>query len=252
MTNVTKLKEPTVLDPQQLLQQAIASGASIETLDRLLTMQERWQSNQAKRSFSTAIAAFKANAPKVLKTVEVGFDSRRTGDRTSYKHEDLADLMAVVDPVLAQHGLWVRWKIATLENGKVRVTCVIGHNDGHSEADNFLEAAPDTSGNKNPVQAIGSTVSYLQRYTLKATLGLAAAKDDDGRASGAPAGGLSADQIAELQSRLDLLNDDGVEKFLQLADVLAVKDVPAIKFESAKARLDKWLKEGKYKEEKAT
>jgi hypothetical protein len=238
--NVTKLKD-AVLDPLQLLQQAIASGASIETLDRLLTMKERWEGNQAKKSFSTAIAAFKANAPKVLKTVEVGFDSRRTGDRTSYKHEDLADLMAVVDPALAQHGLWVRWKIATLENGKVRVTCVIGHNDGHSEADNFLEAAPDTSGNKNPVQAIGSTVSYLQRYTLKATLGLAAAKDDDGRGGGSPGGVISDAQADLIRDKLKGFSGESVDGFLKKVGVPSVSDILAVQYDSCIRHLDKQI-----------
>ena len=37
----------------------------------------------------------------------------------------------------------------------------------------------DQSGNKNGFQAIGSAVTYLQRYTLKSALGLSAEVDDD-------------------------------------------------------------------------
>jgi hypothetical protein len=150
--------------PPKLLEQAIASGASIEVIERLLAMQERWEATQARKAFNTAIAAFKSNPPAILKTVEVGYDGRG-GSRTSYKHEDLAELLAVVDPALAAHGLWVRFKIDSTD--KVTVICIIGHVDGYSEEASKLSAAPDTSGSKNSIQAIGSTVSYLQRYTLK-------------------------------------------------------------------------------------
>ena len=45
-----------------------------------------------------------------------------------------------------------------------------------------MAAGPDGSGGKNAIQAIGSTVSYLERYTLLAATGLATEdQDDDGR-----------------------------------------------------------------------
>ena len=45
-----------------------------------------------------------------------------------------------------------------------------------------MSAPADSSGSKNPVQQIGSTMTYLQRYTLIGALGLTTAdKDDDGR-----------------------------------------------------------------------
>ena len=165
-------------EPRSLLEKAIASGAGVDVIERLMDMQERWEDNQARKAFNAAIAAFKKAPPAILKNVEVGYAGNR--GRTSYKHEDLSELLAAVDPALAEHGLWVRFRIDSADN-KVTVTCVVGHCDGYSESNSTLTAAPDTSGSKNQVQAIGSTVSYLQRYTLKAALGLAAARDDDGR-----------------------------------------------------------------------
>ena len=49
------------------------------------------------------------------------------------------------------------------------MTCVVSHRLGHSE-ENTLTAGRDESGNKNNIQAVGSTITYLQRYTLKAAL----------------------------------------------------------------------------------
>jgi hypothetical protein len=68
----------------------------------------------------------------------------------------------------------------------VKVTCILSHKDGHRE-ETTLSGPFDHSGNKNAVQAIGSGVAYLQRYTLKAAVGVAAGHDDDGRSSGTPA-----------------------------------------------------------------
>jgi len=45
------------------------------------------------------------------------------------------------------------------------------------------------SGNKNPIQAIASTVSYLERYTLLAITGLTTKDmDDDGKNAGGAIG----------------------------------------------------------------
>ncbi len=85
-------------------------------------------------------------------------------------------------PKMAALGLSFRWRTDS-DDGVVKVSCIISHRDGHSE-ETTLSAKPDGSGSKNAIQAIGSAVTYLQRYTLKAALGIAASKDDDGAAAG--------------------------------------------------------------------
>ena len=101
---------PRALEPRSLLEKAIASGAGVDVIERLMDMQERWEDNQARKAFNAAIAAFKKAPPAILKNVEVGFG------KTSYKHEDLAELLAAVDPALAEHGLWVRFRIGSANN----------------------------------------------------------------------------------------------------------------------------------------
>jgi ERF superfamily len=161
--------------PMQLLDQAISKGANVETLERLLALQERWEKNQARKAFDAAIASAKADIPVIFKDQEVDFTS--TKGRTHYQYEDLPGIARVIDPVLAKHGLNYRFR-TTNNASSVTVTCVLSHRDGHSE-ENSLSAGFDLSGNKNPIQAIGSTVTYLQRYTVKAALGLSASADDD-------------------------------------------------------------------------
>jgi len=237
--NVVKL--PAVPSPPQLLQEALAKGASIDIIDKLLTAQERWEKMQATKAFNTAVAAFKADPdrPTILKNVTVSFDSR--GGNTSYKHEDLADLLAAVDPALAKHGLWVRFKIHSGE--RITVKCILGHADGYSEEASELSSAPDNSGGKNPIQAIGSAVSYLQRYTLKAALGLAAAKDDDGAGSGGARNGsvVSDEQATAIREKLKGFPGKSVNTFLTKAGALSVSDILAVKYDSCIRYLDKQI-----------
>jgi hypothetical protein len=53
------------------------------------------------------------------------------------------------------------------------MTCRLTHRDGHCEECTTPAAPPDTGPGRNAVQAIGSTLTYLQRYSLVMLLGLA-------------------------------------------------------------------------------
>src|SRR5215472_5733019 len=168
----------TPSSPLDMLSRAVMTGASPDTIERLLALYERWEKAQAKKAYDKAIAAAKAELPIIIKNRQVSFGS----GRTSYKHEDLAEIDQAITPILSKHGLSYRFR-THVEGSTITVTCVIAHENGYEEQVS-LPGPADASGSKNAIQAIGSTVTYLQRYTLKAALGLAAAKDDDGRASG--------------------------------------------------------------------
>ena len=54
----------------------------------------------------------------------------------------------------------------------------------HAIAWHIRETSPDDSGGKNPIQSIGSTITYLERYTILALTGLATKEqDDDGKSA---------------------------------------------------------------------
>lgn len=167
------------LPPSSLLERAVASGAHIEVIERLMGLQERWQANRAKQAFDCAMATLRTELPPIVKSNTVDFTTAR--GRTSYKYEDLHGVTEALTPVMAKHGLSFRWR--TQPGDPVTVTCIVSHREGHSE-ECALSAPRDDSGNKNAIQALGSAITYLQRYTLKAALGVAAAQDDDGQSAG--------------------------------------------------------------------
>lgn len=163
----------------EMLSHAVASGAGIETLERLMAMQERYETREAEKAFTQAMAKFKENPPEIFKNKEVSFLDVR------YKHATLDQVASVLGKALAEHGLSFRWDTKQDGNG-ITVTCILTHVQGHKESVT-LTAGADTSGKKNSIQGVGSTVSYLQRYTLMAITGTASQDvDDDGQGSEEP------------------------------------------------------------------
>lgn len=152
--------------------------ADLDKLERMLVMKERVDAQNARIAFSHALASARKDMPTIVKDAVVDFTSNK--GRTHYKHETLAGIAKQIDPILAANGLSYRFRTGQ-QNG-VSVTCIIEHVQGHLE-ETTLSASPDQSGNKNGFQAIGSAVTYLQRYTLKAALGLSAEVDDDAQSA---------------------------------------------------------------------
>jgi hypothetical protein len=215
MNAVEKIEPQTAnapIVPSDLLHRAVASGANIEVLEKLMGLQERWEANQARKAFDTAIASAKAKIGVISKNRRVDFTSNR--GRTNYSYEDLAEIARTVDPALGEFGLSYRFRTAALSPDTIAVTCRVSHRDGYSE-ETTLPGTHDTSGNKNSIQALGSAVTYLQRYTLKAALGLAASVDDDGQAVGAKNTPPDSDDYVE---RWTIFLEDAVS-----ADEIALK-----------------------------
>jgi len=221
------------ITPMGLIEKAIAQGASVEQVSQLLELQERWDANQARKEFDAAIASAKAEIPTIAKTRTVNFTSSK--GRTHYRHEDLAEIARVVTPILAKHGLSYRFRTSSPPNEPVTVTCIISHRAGHSE-ENTLAAGRDESGNKNSIQGVGSTITYLQRYTLKSALGLAAGEDDDGQSAeqGQP---ITDEQRDELLTLIGETETD-IEAFCKYMQVESLSDLPGSKFNQAKSALN--------------
>lgn len=172
--------QPTGITPMSMIDRAITAGASMEVLEKLMDLQERYEAKQARKAFDRAMADAKAEIPTITKNRAVDFTSQK--GRTNYRYEDLESVASAVGPVLSKYGLSYRYRATSNVNEPVTVTCIISHRDGHFE-ELTLAAGRDDSGNKNSIQAISSTMTYLQRISLKAALGLAVSNDDDGQSS---------------------------------------------------------------------
>jgi len=172
---------PAQASPNAVIMMAMQKGYTPELIEKMIQLQERFEANEARKAYHEAMAAFKADPPDIGKDKKVSFD---VGNRTtSYTHASLANVTEKINKALSIQGLSAGWTTVQADKG-ITVTCTITHRLGHSESTS-LTAAPDTSGSKNAIQAVGSTVSYLERYTILALTGLATRDmDDDGKGNG--------------------------------------------------------------------
>jgi hypothetical protein len=183
--------------PADLLRVAMDQGADLDRLEKLMELQLKWEANEARKSYVAAMAAFKASAPTIYKDKRVAFKD------TKYAHATLGNVVDIIVPELGKHGLFHKWDTKQGDAGQVEVTCTIQHANGHRES-TTLRCMEDTSGSKNAIQAMGSAVTYLQRYTLLALTGLAAQdQDDDGQGGTEQAN----KEAIELRNELALLDD---------------------------------------------
>ncbi|MDP9992016.1 hypothetical protein J2W28_001044 [Variovorax boronicumulans] len=166
--------------PFGMMLTALGRGASLDLVESAMKLQERWEANEARKAFVKAMADFKAEPLEIFKRKQVGYTTK-DGDFVGYKHAELSHITDVVVPAMARHGLSHRWDLQQ-GGGRIVVICTITHRLGHSESVS-LDGSPDSSGKKNSIQQVASTITYLQRYTLLAATGLATKDDadDDGR-----------------------------------------------------------------------
>lgn len=190
MNAVMKHEDVEVLDamPSQALavaanpymamaQQALTLG-KVDQLGQLLDLQQKWEADQARKAFVAAMAGFKSEPMEILKSKQVSFQTSK--GKTEYKHAELSDVTAAVVPAMSRHGLSHAWAVKQ-EGARITVACTLTHAMGHRESVE-ITAAPDDSGGKNSIQAVASTISYLQRYTLLSITGMATTgMDNDGR-----------------------------------------------------------------------
>lgn len=163
--------EITTIDnsPSKLMEIAINQNADVEKLEKLMAMQERWDANNARKAYFEALTRFQAKCPVIKK--------RKAGH--NYMYAPLSDIVQQIKEPLQSCGLSFRFEQSHAD--AIEITCVVTHVDGHSERTS-MKADADTSGSKNTIQAAGSAVTYLQRYTLIGALGITTADEDmDGR-----------------------------------------------------------------------
>lgn len=224
-TEMTALAEAT---PMHMLAIAVQQGADIAKIEKLMELQERWEKNQARKAYVAAMAAFKANPPTIVKNKHVSF-ALKTGGRTEYNHATHDEVTTKIIMAMSPHGLSHNWSVRQAD-GMVFVKCTVTHELGHSESVELF-GPPDTSGTKSAIQAIASTVTLLQRYTLISVTGLTSEEianaETDGRTQGES---ITEDQVANLKA---LLSEVGANEanFLRYMKVETLADIPASRYQ---------------------
>jgi len=237
MDKVSPITLPAAKTPLEL---AIESKASPSELLQFMELQKLWEANEAKKAYVVAMNEFKLNPPEIFKDKKVDYGE----GKTKYDHASLENVNAVIISSLAEHGFSHRWDTEQIDGGQIRVTCVITHILGHSEF-TPLQSGADQSGGKNNIQAIGSTLTYLQRYTLLSATGLAVkGMDDDGKKSEPEPESITEDQCNTIHAIHALVtdNDLGADRLGKLLkscyQVSDLADLPATHYKSIISKIN--------------
>ena len=199
-----------VTTPSKLLEMAVSQNADIDKLEKLMDLQQRWEANEARKAYIEAMTTFRSSVENITKNKE-GHNS---------KYADLAHTLNSIKNQLSENGLSHTWKTEQGESLAITVTCHVTHRLGHQESTS-MTALADTTGSKNDVQAIGSTVTYLQRYTLYAILGLASSdQDNDGKADQRTGAQVDAEWMERVSVWKEIL-----PSILQLKENLAMNEI---------------------------
>jgi len=225
--------EPAVRPEDSFLtifQVSTEKGYAPEFIEKMMELQERNDANNSRKAFHEAMAEFKANAPDIQKDKTVSYTVQGKGT-TTYNHASLANVTQKINKALSEYGLSAAW-ITSQGDGGITVKCTITHKFGHSESTS-LTAAPDSSGGKNSIQAIGSSVTYLERYTLLALTGLATHEmDDDGVGGYGDEKYVDEKQIVAIKKLIKEKSADE-KKFLVFMKAKTIKDISTSDYEKA-------------------
>lgn len=217
---------------------ALDPTVDITRLERLMDMHERILARIARAAYDAALSAMQPELPIIKERglIEIREKDGKTGLRTgpitqSTSYALWEDINEGVGPVLAKHGFAISFRTGLHTDGRIVVTGILSHRDGHRE-ETTMTLPHDSSGSKNPVQAVGSSTSYGKRYTACALLNISSrGEDDDGKAAVADEK-LSDEQVAALEK---LIKDTGgdVVKFCKFAKVDQLGDIFANRYEAA-------------------
>jgi hypothetical protein len=230
--------QPAVQGPMQIIAQAIKNGAGekeLAILERMFDFDIRVKEREAKEAYSDSMSQWKANAPDIAKDRNVKFQTAK--GPTEYSHASLANVTATINKSMSPFGLHAAWK-TDQPNGKITVTCTISHRLGHSESTS-LTAESDNSGNKNAIQALGSTISYLERYTILALTGLATHEQDtDGILTGEPEEAINDQNFADITTLIQEVGADET-KFCKFLKIKSLSEMPVSMYERAIKELER-------------
>lgn len=226
-----RVEGPAANSPMGMMLAAIQQGATLEQVEKMMDLQERWERTEAKKAYDAAFANFKAEAVRIVKGRKV-----TDGPLKNKSYAELHDVVDAVTPALSKHGLSSSWKLTRDEKDWMEVTCYLRHIGGHEESVS-MGGPPDAGGAKNAIQARASTKTYLERYTLKGITGLSEQDDDDDGAGAAPTRLITGVQALRLQGVVSRCSPAVIEKFGQ--DWPDIGQVPAAQFDKIVSSLER-------------
>lgn len=183
---VEKNQQNAEINALTLIDKAIEKDIDVDKFAKLVDIVKMLENEKAKRDFYEALSNFQGEVPpiKKLSKVDMGYG------KPKYNYAEFGEIVTTIQEPLKKHGLSYFFEIGNEpivvkgEKGEdiiveyISVTCTVAHKGGYEKI-TTMSVQKDVGAGKSNVQAVGSTITYLKRYTLLALLGIGTADPDD-------------------------------------------------------------------------
>jgi len=226
--------------PSDIVREAIKSGADLDKLEKLLTLQERWDANQAKKVFANAFALAQSKIVGVVKT--------KLNPQTHSKYAGLEDIILSAQPIYTTEGFSVIFYEGDAPSTSVvRIYADVLHSAGHKETYHY-DVPFDGVGIKGsvfmtPIHAKASATSYGRRYLLCMIWNIPT-QDNDGNSVVAETEYIDDSQLKRIKENLTALNID-LPAFLKYMELESLEKMPKTMFRKAVVMIEEKRKAGK-------
>ena len=163
--------------PAEMIQMAVDNGADLDKLEKLLSLQERWEANEAKKAYNVSMAIVHGKIKSVLKN--------KNNPQTHSKYADLDSVITQTKDAYTGEGFSVSfYEGENPYEDCVKVCADVTHSKGHTitRCYNVPLDGVGIKGNANmtKIHAKGSSTSYGRRYLLCMIFNIPTTDDVDG------------------------------------------------------------------------
>lgn len=201
------------------------SNVDVAKMGALLEMQERIMAKQAEAEFNAAMSRLMPRLPRVTKRGKIQYEDKKSGRMVATPFAKYEDIDAVIRPLLFEEGFSLTFGTAASDKAAgLTITARLSHSGGHSRTDS-MPLPFDTSGSKNSIQAVGSTMQYGKRYLTTAMLNIITeGEDNDGNITGAITE-KQVDTIEDMLHACGMSNEPQRSKFLEVIGFQSVQEI---------------------------
>jgi len=217
--------------PAELIAAAMAAGTDLDKLEKLLSLQERWEAGQAKKQYAEAFALVQAKVMSVVKT--------KLNPQTHSKYADLSDVIESVQPLYTDAGFSITFDEGDTDKPETaRIIAHVLHRSGHKETYHYDVPLDGTGikGNANMTKIHGkaSSTTYGRRYLMCMIWNIPTADNDENTK---PPETISEEELMKLQEWIvaanvkeaDIFKYLNVTKFEEITKPLYAKAISALK-----------------------
>tara|TARA_R110000744_G_scaffold107013_8_gene203452 strand:+ start:2482 stop:3045 length:564 start_codon:yes stop_codon:yes gene_type:complete len=160
--------------------------------------------------------------------------ARKTATNPHFKskYADLKECFNACSDILNDHGIHITQPVCG-----DKVVTILTHISGAVREDGGVPLLGYQNA-KNPMQALGSAITYARRYGLCSMVGIAPEDDDGNSLVQETAGPISAKQVEVLEGVGEMVGADMVA-FCKYLKVDSLKELPENKYNAAMAALEK-------------